>query len=95
MRIDAYTQMQVQKLTSAKNASRPQQAASARPSFSDQLQLSSAGKDIQTAKAAVNKAPDIRTDLVNSIKEQIKNGTYSVDVDSFADKLYSNFQALG
>jgi len=94
MRIDAYTQMQVQKLQGAKSASRPQ-APSARPSFSDQLFLSSAGKDIQTAKAAVSKASDVRTDLVSSIKEQIKNGTYNVDTADFADKLYSRFDALG
>ncbi|MBR4768173.1 MAG: flagellar biosynthesis anti-sigma factor FlgM [Lachnospiraceae bacterium] len=94
MRIDAYTQMQVQKLQGAKSPTRPQ-AASARPSFSDQLFLSSAGKDIQTAKTAVSKASDIRTDLVSSIKEQIQNGTYKVDTADFADKLYSKFEALG
>lgn len=91
MRIDAYTQMQVQKLGSAKRPTAPQ--TTARASFSDQLQLSSIGKDLQTAKSGVAAANDIRTDIVSDIKERIKNGTYSVDTAAFADKLYSKLEA--
>lgn len=90
MRIEAYTQ--VQQLYQTKKASKPQ--AGAKTGFMDQLQLSSVGKDIQTAKAAVAKASDIREDLVNPIKEQIKNGTYEVDTDSFADKLFARYQEM-
>ena len=87
MRIEAYTQ--VQQLYQSQKVNKPQ--TTKKPSFADQLQLSSATKDVQSAKAAVAKAPDIREDVVAPIKERIKNGTYEVDINSFADKLMSNF----
>ena len=52
-----------------------------------QSQISSQGKDFQTAKAAVAAAPDIREELTAPIKARIQNGTYSVDTASFAEKL--------
>ena len=55
--------------------------------FSDAVSISSAGKDFQTAKAAVAAAPDVRTELTDSIKARIDAGTYDVSADSFADKL--------
>lgn len=87
MRIEAYTQ--VQQLYQSQKVNKPQ--TTKKPSFADQLQLSSATKDVQSAKAAVAKTPDIREDVVAPIKERIKNGTYEVDINSFADKLMSNF----
>jgi negative regulator of flagellin synthesis FlgM len=52
------------------------------------------GKDFQTAKAAVAAAPDIREDLTASIKEKVQNGTYSVDNDTFADKLLKKYEEV-
>ena len=88
MRIEAYTQ--VQQLYSTQKASKPQESKKA--SFADQLQISSIGKDIQSAKAAVAKAPDIREDVVAPIKEKVMNNTYSVDSESFADKLFAKYE---
>lgn len=90
MRIEAYTQ--VQQLYQTQKTSKAQNAQKA--SFRDQLEISSAGKDIQTAKNAVMGAPDIREDVVAPIKEQIQNGTYEVDADSFAEKLFAKFQEM-
>ena len=90
MRIEAYTQ--VQQLYQTQKTSRPKSVE--KKGFSDQLQISSMGKDIQSAKAAVKNAPDIRTDVVAPIKEQIQNGTYEVDVNSFADKLFAKYEEL-
>lgn len=90
MRIEAYTQ--VQQLYQTQKTSKTQSAQKA--SFRDQLEISSAGKDIQTAKNAVMGAPDIREDVVAPIKEQIQNGTYGVDADSFAEKLFAKFQEM-
>ncbi|MCQ2081098.1 MAG: flagellar biosynthesis anti-sigma factor FlgM [Lachnospiraceae bacterium] len=90
MRIEAYTQIQ-----QLYQASKPKTTQTAKaPSFMDQLQISSQGKDIQAAKSAVNNAPDIREDVVAPIKEQIKNGTYEVDAESLADKLFARFQEM-
>ncbi len=90
MRIEAYTQVQ-----QLYKSSQPKQVnKETKSSFSDQLQISSAGKDIQEAKQAVAGADDVRMDLVNSIKERIDNGTYNVDAGSFAAKLYERYNAF-
>lgn len=90
MRIEAYTQ--VQQLYHTKKTSRPQAAAKA--GASDKLQISSIGKDIQTAKAAVAGSSDIREDVIAPLKEKIKNGTYEVSNDSFADKLFAKYEEM-
>ena len=90
MRIEAYTQ--VQQLYRTNQVKKPQKANSA--SFSDQLQISSLGKDIQTAKAAVAAAPDVRTDKVANLKAQVQNGTYNVSNESFAEKLLQKYDEM-
>ena len=75
MRIEAYTQ--VQQLYQSQKVSRTQKTQTA--SHTDRLQISSQGKDFQTAKAAVAAAPDIREELTAPIKARIQNGTYGVD----------------
>ncbi|MDD6203305.1 MAG: flagellar biosynthesis anti-sigma factor FlgM [Lachnospiraceae bacterium] len=89
MRIEAYTQ--VQQLYNNKNTAKLKKETSR--SFSDQLQISSVGKDIQTAKQAVINSPDIREDITASIKEQIDAGTYSVSGESFAEKLFEKYNS--
>jgi len=88
MRIEAYTQ--VQQLYSTKSTNKAKQTG--KTSFADQLQISSVGKDIQTAKQAVNNAPDVREDVTAPIKASIQNGTYQVSGDSFADKLLEKYK---
>ena len=39
-------------------------------------------------------APDVRQNLVNSLKERIDNGTYEVDVEDFAGKLLEKYNGL-
>lgn len=92
MRIDAYNQ--IQQLYNSKKINKTEEPKAAKRSFTDQLMLSSAGKEIQTAKQAVKNSPDIRQDLVNSIKEKMDNGTYEVDVNDFAEKLMEKFNGL-
>lgn len=90
MRIEAYTQVQqfyktkkVAKAESKKNVS-----------FSDQLQISNIGKDMQVAKAAVAESSDIREDVTAPIKARIQAGTYEVSTDSFADKLLEKYDEM-
>lgn len=89
MRIEAYTQ--VQQLYNNKNTSKLKKEAA--HSFSDQLQISSLGKDIQIAKQAVLNSPDVREDVTAPIKERMDAGTYSVNSDSFADKLFEKYNS--
>ncbi len=90
MRIEAYNQ--VQQIYRSQRVSKSQTAA--KTAFTDQLQISSLGKDIQMAKAAVKASPDVRTEVTAPIKEQIQNGTYSVDTASFAEKLLQKYEEM-
>ncbi|MBD5522643.1 MAG: flagellar biosynthesis anti-sigma factor FlgM [Lachnospiraceae bacterium] len=90
MRIEAYNQ--VQQLYGAKKTSKTVKAQNI--SASDQIQISSIGKDYQTAKAAVNSASDIREDLVAPIRTAIQNGTYNVSGESFAEKLMQKYEEI-
>ena len=64
-------------------------------SNTDQLQISSIGKDIQTVKAALAESSDIREELTAPLKASIANGTYQVSGESFADKLMQKYDELG
>ncbi len=92
MRIEAYTQ--VQQLYQSRKVKKSQQVNGAAAGEKVQLQISSLGKDFQTAKAAVASAPDVRTELTAPIKAKIDNGTYRVPVESFADKLLQKYEEM-
>ena len=91
MRIDAYAQ--VQQLYQTKKVQKAEHAK--KGGFSDQLQISNMGKDLQVAKSAVAQAPDVRADVVASLKEQINNGTYQVSGESFAEKVLEKYYSTG
>ncbi len=83
MRIEAYNQ--IHQLYQTSKVNKAKQTGSA--SRSDQLQFSNLGKDIGTAQAAISATPDIREDLVASLKSKVQSGSYSVDSAAFAEKL--------
>ena len=83
MRIEAYNQ--VQQVYNSATVQRSDKTGKA--ARTDDVHISSIGKDIQVAKQAVKDAPDIREDVVAPLKEQVKNGTYDVSADDFADKM--------
>ena len=88
MRIDAISQIQqVYGVGKPRKTSNTSRVSSGR----DAVEISSIGKDIQTAKAAVKSAPDVREDKVADLKKQIANGTYNVSGESFADKLLAKY----
>lgn len=91
MRIEAYTQ--VQQLYQSQKTRKTQTAAgSARTA--DRVQISSMGKDFQIAKSAIAGTPDIREELTAPIKAKIQSGTYSVDNETFADKLLKKYEEM-
>ncbi len=90
MRIEAYTQ--VQQLYQTQKTTKSRQAGST--SRTDQVQISSVGKDFQAVKAAVAASPDIREELTAPIKARIQEGTYSVDNGTFAEKLLQKYEEM-
>lgn len=91
MRIEAYTQ--VQQIYNTKKTAKLQNKA--KMSSTDQLQISSIGKDIQTAKTALAESSDIREELTAPLKASIASGTYQISGESFADKLMQKYDELG
>lgn len=90
MRIDAYNQIsQVYGVKGKVKTTQVNRAAQ-----TDKLEISSFGRDMQIAKQAVNNAPDVRMDKAEQLKSQIKNGTYDVDANSFADVLLQKFSEI-
>lgn len=61
--------------------------------FTDQVNVSSIGRDMQIAKNALKGVQDVRTDLVNDIKQRVDSGSYEVSGEDFAAKLMSAFAA--
>jgi len=90
MRVEAYTQ--VQQLYQTKKTGRVQ--ASGSVPRADKLQISTLGREFQTAKTALAGTPDIREEMTAPIKARVQNGTYSVDNTAFAEKLYRKFEEL-
>lgn len=90
MRIEAYNQ--VQQLYNTKKPGQVQKTSAT--GKQDQLQISSIGKGIQTAKAAVAASPDVREDITAPIKASIAAGTYEVSADSFAEKLLAKYEEM-
>lgn len=87
MRIESY--IQVQQLY---KANKPNKTNNTKASiFSDKLQISTLGKDIQTAKQALAGTSDIREDRIAALRTEIQNGTYEVSAESFADKLLEKY----
>ncbi len=90
MRIDAFNRVQqLYGKTSTTNLKKEKTR-----NFSDQLEISNMGKDIQVAKQAVKNSPDVREDVMASIKERLNAGTYQVNTDEFADKLFERYQSV-
>lgn len=87
MRIDAYAQ--VQQLYSNKNVKKVQKET--KTSFKDQLQISSKGKDIHTAKNAVANVADVREEVVEPLKKVVSAGNYEVSGGKFAQKLFEKY----
>lgn len=87
MRIDAYNAVsQIYNTSKTKKTQAYSQVGT-----TDRFEISQMGKDLQVAKAAVAKAPDVREDVVADIKKRIEDGSYNVSDESFADVLLAKY----
>ena len=73
MRIEAYSQ--IQQIYNTNRTTKTQEKNHVRPT--DQLQISSMGRDMQIP-----------------LKASIEAGTYHVSTESFADKLFSEYEEM-
>lgn len=87
MRIDAFNKVaQVYQNNSTKKIAKSNSTGNV-----DRLEISQIGKDIQVAKSAVSATSDVRTEKVDSIKQQLASGTYNIGMEEVADKLLDNY----
>ena len=92
MRIESYSQ--IQSLYQTSRVSNTQKVKST-AATTDKLSISSIGKDMKTAKDALKATPDVRAELVDSVRSRVQDGSYNVSAESFADKLLKKYQELG
>ena len=87
MRIDAYNQIaQLYQTGKSIRTNKANSTASVR----DEVQTA---RDYQIAKQAVAGASDVREDKVAQLKASMSSGNYSVETDSFANKLLEKYKA--
>lgn len=55
---------------------------------SDKIEISEEAKLQQAAMTAAKQLPEIREDVVNSLKQQIKDGTYRPTADQIVEKMF-------
>ncbi len=89
MRIDAYNAISQVYQT---NTSYKTKAAD-RTYGSDKVEISTFGKEFQTAKAAVSQAPDVREDKIAEIKAMMSAGTYHISGMDFANKIVDEYSS--
>ena len=53
----------------------------------DTVNISDAAKEIQEVRKQLDAIPDVRTEKVEQLKNQIENGTYEVKSEEIADKM--------
>jgi negative regulator of flagellin synthesis FlgM len=53
----------------------------------EKVSLSTKGMDIQQARKAINDLPDVRTEKVEDLRNQIEQGTYHVNGEDIAEKM--------
>lgn len=90
MRIEAYSN--VQQVYQTQVVGKNEKSHS--PGCLDQVEISSMGKDIQVTKTALENVPDVREELVASIKARMDSGTYEVSSEKFAEKLLGQLEGM-
>jgi negative regulator of flagellin synthesis FlgM len=68
-------------------ANTDKQASNAAAKPEEKVDLSTQARDIQLAKNALSKLPDVRDEKVQEIKSQVEKGVYSVSTEKIAGKM--------
>ncbi len=73
-----------------KAAQRPAQPNEA-PARGDRVEISQTSRDLRMIDAVLKTTPEVRTDKVRALKEQIEAGTYQVDAKKVANAMMADF----
>jgi len=67
---------------------RSEPAAASRPQH-DQLTISDRARELYMAREAMKGVPEVREDVVQSLRDQIQAGTYQVPQEKLIERLWS------
>ncbi|MBI5491366.1 MAG: flagellar biosynthesis anti-sigma factor FlgM [Deltaproteobacteria bacterium] len=81
------TETFVKKAGDAAQANKPQAAGKTATQGSDNVDISSKARELNTAKGLLENVPDVRVDMVGRIKTDIERGDYNVDAGKVAEKM--------
>ena len=85
---DAISQIRTDnKVEATKKARKSNEVSSAGTVPTDKVQLSSGSKDVQKMKEILNQTPEMRMEMIESLKQEINAGTYKVDSREIADRM--------
>ena len=73
--------------SSASSDAAAQESPGQSPSSPDSLALSAAVRDFPRVRNAVSRAPDVRSERVGKLRDQVQNGSYQVNVENLAQRL--------
>ena len=77
---------QYQKIDAVKTENE-KSSVSGNPLATERVDLSSEAKDIQKIKEILDQAPEVREEKVQELKQQIENGSYSINSGMIADEM--------
>ncbi|NVM22092.1 MAG: flagellar biosynthesis anti-sigma factor FlgM [Desulfobacterales bacterium] len=55
------------------------------------VSLSQTSKEVQQAKEVIQSEPDVRTEKIEAIKDEIEQGTFEIDYDKTAENMLKTF----
>ena len=87
MKIDSYRAAQIAQAYGLPSLDPSQSRAKKAGQRPDAASLSAEAQELLRARRASQESPDVRTDLVASLKQQIQDGTYRVDEQALAQRL--------
>ena len=83
-------QLYMKEVSEATPAKQGEQAKGQERSTGDKVTLSRDSRDMQIARDAVMNTPDIRTEKVEELRNEVKAGRYVVSADKVADKMIAS-----
>ena len=83
-------QLYVREASEASKANQGAQAQAQERSSGDKVTLSRDSRDMQIARDAIMSTPDIRTEKVEELRNEVKEGRYAVSADKVADKIIAS-----
>ena len=81
--IDAY----VNNINDKQKAENTSEKAEKNVAKTDTVNISDAAKEIQEVRKELDNIPEVRTEKVEQLKNQIENGTYEIKSEEIAEKM--------